>query len=126
MALSDREILEAYFQFSDKIQTNTFAAAELEWVAISVLCHFRPNLIEILIRRALLAVVYSLGDDIDCLTVKEFLDKKILSNNAEPYGGLPPELRLKWLQNSLPQQKNIVQKVLEDVINKNKNELENI
>src|SRR4051812_43562930 len=57
--LTDAEILEAYSKFSDNIQTNSFAAAELEWVTISVLCHFRPDLTETLIRRGLLAVVYS-------------------------------------------------------------------
>ena len=124
--LTDKEILDAYFKFSDNIQTNTFAAAELEWVTISVICYFRPNLTEILLRRGLLSIVYSLGDDIDWFTVKQFIDRQILDDNAEPYGGLPPNVGQEWLKNILPNQKEMVQKVLVDVIEENRNELENI
>lgn len=119
-SLTDIEILDAYFKFSDNIQTNTFATAELEWVTISVLCHFRPNLTEKLIRRGLLSIVYSLGDDIDWFTVRQFIDKKILADKAEPYGGLPPEIGQEWLKNLLPTQKEIVQKVLMNVIEENR------
>jgi hypothetical protein len=126
ITLSDKEILDSYFKFSDGIQTNTFAAAELEWVIISVLCHFRPNLTDVLLRRGLLSIVYSLGDDIDWFTVKQFIDRRILADNLEPYGGLPPEVGLKWLKNILPEQEVLVQKVLEDVINENKIELDKI
>lgn len=125
-SLTDTEILEAYFTFSNNIQTNTFAAVELEWVTISVLCHFRPNLTETLIRRALLSTVYSLGDDIDWFTVEQFIDRRILADNTEPYGGLPPNVGQEWLKDLLPAQKETVQKVLEDVIDKNRKELENI
>ena len=124
--LSDTEILDAYFKFSDNIQTNTFAAAELEWVTISVLCHFRPHLTETLLRRALLSIVYSLGDDIDWFTVKQFIDRQILDNKTEPYGGLPPAVGQEWLKNILPNQKEMVQKVLVEVIEENRKELENI
>jgi hypothetical protein len=124
--LSDTEVLDAYFKFSDDIQTNTFAAAELEWVIISVLCHFRPNLTEALIRRGLLSIVYSLGDDIDWFTVRQFLDIRILADDIEPYGGLPPMDGQEWLKNLLPNQKDTVQKVLEDVIEENRRELESL
>lgn len=124
--LTDAEILDAYFKVSDKIQTNTFAAAELEWVCISVLCHFRPNLTEPLIRRGLLSIVYSLGDDIDWFTVGQFIDRRILADNVEPYGGLPPTAGQMWLKNLLPEQKDIVQKVLNDVIEENRRELESM
>jgi hypothetical protein len=124
--LTDREILDAYFQFSDNIQTNTFAAAELEWVTISILCHFRPNLTETLVRRGLLAIVYSLGDEIDWFTVKQFIDTRILAKKTEPYGGLPPEIGQKWLKDILPRQKEKIQKILEDVIIENRNELDKI
>ncbi len=124
--LTDDEILDAYFKFSDNIQTNTFAAAELEWVTISILCHFRPNLSEKLIRRGLLCIVYSLGDDIDWFTVGQFIDRRILDDKAEPYGGLPPKIGQEWLKNLLPNQKEVVQKVLDDVIEQNRKELENV
>ena len=124
--LTDTEILDAYFKFSDNIQTNTFAAAELEWVTISVLCHFRPKLTDILIRRGLLSIVYSLGDDIDWFTVGQFIDRRILANNVEPYGGLPPKVGQEWLKELLPNQKETVQKVLVDVIEENRQELESI
>lgn len=121
--LTDEEILDGYYKFSDKIQTNTFSAAELEWVTISVLCYFHPNLTEKLIRRGLLSIVYSLGDDIDWFTVKEFIEKQILSDKADPYGGLPPIEGQIWLKSLLPSQKEVVQKVLDDVIKENKKEL---
>jgi hypothetical protein len=124
--LTDKEILDDYFKFSDSIQTNTFAAAELEWVTISVLCHFRPHLTETLLRRGLLSIVYSLGDDIDWFTVRQFIDRQILDSKTEPYGGLPPKVGQEWLKNILPNQKEIVQKVLVEVIEKNRKELENI
>lgn len=124
--LADKEILDAYFKFSDNIQTNTFAAAELEWVTISVLCHFRTHLTETLLRRGLLTIVYSLGDDIDWFTVKQFIDRQILDSKTEPYGGLPPTVGQEWLKNILPNQKEMVQKVLVDVIEQNRKELENI
>ncbi|MBI5373016.1 MAG: hypothetical protein HZA79_13420 [Sphingobacteriales bacterium] len=124
--LTDTEILDSYFKFSGNIQTNTFAAAEFEWAAISVLCHFRPNLTETLIRRGLLSIVYSLGEDIDWFTVGQFINRRILADNAEPYGGLPPNVGQEWLKNLLPAQKDTVQMVLMDVIEENRNELENI
>lgn len=125
-SLTDKEILDAYFKFSDSIQTNTFAAAELEWVAISVLCYFRSNLTETLLRRGLLSIVWSLGDDIDWFTVLQFIERRIIGNKLEPYGGLPPESGQKWLTEILPTQKEIIQKVLEDVIKKNQIELDKI
>jgi hypothetical protein len=121
--LADSEVLDAYFKFSNNIQTNTFAAAELELVTISVLCHFRPNLTKTLIRRGLLSIVYSLGDDIDWFTVQQFIDKRIFADKTEPYGGLPPIVGQVWLKNLLPKQKNTVQKVLEDVVEENRKEL---
>ena len=124
--LADAEIVDAYFKFSDNIQTNTFSAAELEWVTISILCHFRPNLTETLIRRGLLSIIYSLGDDIDWFTVGQFIDRRILGENVEPYGGLPPIEGQAWLKELLPAQKETVQKVLVEVIEENKKALENI
>ena len=115
-SLKDTEILSAYFKFSDSIQTNSFSAAELEWVIISVICHYRPNLMETLMKRGLLAIVYSLGADIDWFTVGQFIDKRILSDEVEPYGGLPPEIGQVWLKNLVTFHKELVQKVLLEVI----------
>jgi hypothetical protein len=122
--LTDKEIVDAYYQFSNKTQTNTFSAAELEWVVISVLCYFHPNLTEKLTRRGLLSTVYSLGDDIDWFTVKQFIERRILSDKSEPYGGLPPTEGQLWLRNLLPSKKDIIQKVLEDVVKENRKELD--
>lgn len=124
--LTDTEILNAYTKFSDGIQTNSFATAEFELVSVSVLCYFRPNLTENLLRRGLLAIVYSLGDDIDWFTVLQFIEFRILKENVEPYGGLPPEVGQRWLKEILPQQKDTIQKVLEEVIDENRKELEKI
>lgn len=126
LSLTDEEILDKYYKFSDKIQTNTFSAAELEWVTISIICYHRPNLIEILIRRGLLCIVYSLGDDIDSSTVLEFINRRILLDEVEPYGGLPPDVGIKWLADILPTLQDTVQKVLKEVIEQNRRELENI
>ena len=99
--LTDAEILDAYYKFSDNIRTNTFA-------------------------RGLLSIVYSLGDDIDWFTVGQFIDRRILADNVEPYGGLPPNAGQEWLKELLPAQKETVQNVLVDVIEENRKELENI
>jgi len=124
--LSDAEIVESYFKFSDCIQTNTFSAAELEWVVISVICYFRPSLTGIMLRRGLRSIVWSLGDDVDSFTVLQFIDVRILADEAEPYGGLPPAVGLKWLTDILPTQKEAVQMVLNDVIEENRREFEDI
>ena len=123
-SLTNDEILEHYFEFSKKIQTNTFAAAELELVSISTLCYFRPQLTNILIRNGLLSIVYSLGDNIGFDAVTNFVECRILANNVEPYGGWPQEEGIKWLTEILPQTQNSVEKNLADVIKKNQEELD--
>lgn len=125
-SLTDSEILNCYFKFSDSIQTNTFAAAELELATISVLCYFRPNLTETLINRGLLSIVWSLGDDIDWFTVLQFVERRITGKGIEPYGGLPPDSGIKWLTVILPTQKETIQRVLEEVIADNRKELNRI
>jgi hypothetical protein len=124
--LTDQQILDNYFRFSDNIQTNTIAAAELEWVTISVLCFYRPNLTEELIRRGLLSIVYSWGDSIDNEHVLDFIQERILAVNAEPYGGLPPDVGMRWLTDILPAQQNTIQRVLEDVVRQNRLEVEQL
>jgi hypothetical protein len=62
-----------------------------------------------LIRGALLDVVRSLGNDIDWFTILQFIDKRILADKAEPYGGLPHDVGIKWLKEILPQQKETLQ-----------------
>lgn len=74
----------------------------------------------------MLSIVYSLGDEIDWFTVKQFIDRQILDSKTEPYGGLPPAVGQEWLKNILPNQKEMVQKVLVEVIEENRKELENI
>ncbi len=125
-ALRDKDILDNYYKFSDSIQTNTIAAAELEWVIISVICFYRPKLTEELVRRGLLYIVYSWGDSIDSDHVLEFIRGRILAINAEPYGGLPPDAGINWLTVILPSQQEVIQKILEDVIRQNKLELEQL
>ena len=56
----------------------------------------------------------------------QFIDRRILAEKTEPYGGLPPTIGQEWLKNILPNQKEMVQKVLVDVIEENRKELENI
>lgn len=121
--LTDDEIIESYLNYSNHIQTNSFSAAELEWVTISVLCYYRPHLIQTLIRRGLMSIVYSIGDNIDYRDVLEFIKQRILADNVEPYGGIPSEPGLIWLRDILPTQYEIVQRILTDVIEENKREL---
>jgi hypothetical protein len=125
-SLADSEILINYSHFSKKIQTNTFAAAELELASISVLCYFRPGLTDILIRNGLLAIVYSLGENIDFDDVVNFVQHRILAVSAEPYGGWPQEEGIKWLSEILPESRDSVKKILIDVIKKNKEELDSM
>ncbi|MEI6950827.1 hypothetical protein V9K67_26835 [Paraflavisolibacter sp. H34] len=125
-SLSDAEILERYLKFSDRIQTNTFAAAELEWATISTLCYYRPKLVRQLIRRGLLAIVYSLGEEIDSTDVFDFIQHRILDSAAEPCGGLPHSEGRVWLTELLPQQQDLVQQTLDEVIAENRKELENM
>jgi hypothetical protein len=121
--LTDDQILAAYYAFSDQIQTNTFAAAELEWVTIAGLCTRRPHLTGSLIRRGLLLIVWSIGDAITSDDVLAFVRYRIVESDAMPYGGLPSNEGLAWLNEGLPEQKALVQQVLEEVIEQNKKEL---
>jgi hypothetical protein len=109
--LTDEEILTAYYAFSDRIQTNTFAAAELEWVTVAGLCVYRPHLTALLIRRALLSIIWSIGDDSSSEAVLAFVHQRILADAAMPYGGLPSAAGLTWLKEGLPMQKALIQHV---------------
>jgi hypothetical protein len=122
--LTDDETLAAYYAFSDRIQTNTFAAAELEWVTVSGLCAHRAHLVASLIRRGLLMIIWSIGDEITSDDVLAFIHQRILASDAMPYGGLPPDAGLTWLKEGLPANKALLQEVLEDVIQQNKRDLE--
>jgi hypothetical protein len=124
--LTDKEILDNYYRFSDSIQTNTIAAAELEWVTVSVICFYRPKLTEELIRRGLLCIVYSWGDNINSEHILDFIRERILAVNVEPYGGKPPETGMKWLTDILPTQQEVIQRIQEDVISQNRLELEQL
>ena len=122
--LTDNLILEKYHKFSSSIQTNTFAAAELEWVTVSVLCYHRPHLTKELIREGLHCIVSSIGDDIDFNDVLNFIQIRILQNGIEPYGGLPPKEGVEWLTKILPNETELIQKTIEEVIDQNRKELE--
>jgi hypothetical protein len=124
LTLTDEQILSAYYSFSDRIQTNTFAAAELEWVTIAGLCARRPHLTETLVRRGLLSIVWSIGDAITGDDVLAFVQCRVLENDAMPYGGLPSDEGLTWLKESLPRAKALVQQVMQDVIEQNKKDLD--
>nr|WP_294794710.1 hypothetical protein [uncultured Mucilaginibacter sp.] len=126
IALTDDEILERYFDFSKKIQTNTFAAAELELVSISSICFFRPELTNIIIRTGLLCIVMSLGDFVGFDDIVEFVQGRILAKGAEPYGGLPQEEGIKWLSEVLPKSRGTIESTLIEVIKKNREEIDSM
>jgi hypothetical protein len=123
ITITDEQILNRYLKFSDAIQTNTFAAAELEWVTVSVLCYYRPNLTPALIKRGLLCVIYSIGDEIDASGVFRFINNYVLARGVEPYGGLPPEAGVVWLSQILPTQIDLIQIILDEMIAQNRLEL---
>lgn len=123
ISVRDEEIMSAYYRFSDNIQTNTFAAAELELVTISVICYYHPDLTEILLRRPLLYIVWSIGDEFPSCHVIEFVKQRILEN-PKSYGGWPPEPGMKWLRETLPAQTDLIERVWQSVIAENNKGLE--
>jgi hypothetical protein len=125
VTLTDEEILSHYFVFSDYYrETNSFSSAETEFSAISLLCFYKPHLMEVLVRRGLLSIVYSIGDDIDATHILDFINQRILAIDSEPSGGLPPENGVIWLKEILPSQLDILKSVLEDVIEQNRREID--
>ena len=73
-------------------------------------------------------ILWSLGDGIDYSILKQFIDKKILNSEIEPYGGLPDKEGVEWLTKIIVKQNDLIQKLLADVIdqnNKDLNELNN-
>jgi hypothetical protein len=122
-SLVDSEVVEQYLKFSDGIQTNTYAAAELEWVTIATICYYRPQLTEFMIRRGLKGIIYLISNEVNTSIVFDFIQQRICANGTEPYGGLPHDVGVKWLAEILPLQVNIVQKALEEIIEQHKREL---
>jgi hypothetical protein len=123
LSLTDTELLLEYKKFSDSLQTNTFSAAELELVSISILCFHRPHLTEQLLKQSLNAILWSYGDDIDYSILKQFIDKRILPVDIEPYGGLPDREGIEWLSNIVVHQTDLIKKVLSEVKEQNNNEI---
>ncbi len=109
--LSDDEIVTAYLKFSDSMQSNSYAIAELELCIVSVLCANRPHLSEKLLERSFLAIIASLGDRADHYGVTRFIDDYLLKRNKEPYGGLPPKQGTDWLK-KLKTDKKLIDSVL--------------
>ncbi len=124
--LSNREVLNAYHKFSAKINTNTISAAELEFVIVATIAANKPNLSLQLLDKPLLMLVWSFGDEINSETVTQFIDGYILSDKAEPYGGIPDDTALDWLKTYFNNNQEDVQRKLKEVIDKNNEELEKI
>lgn len=123
---NDREVLDAYHKFSSTIQTNTISAAELEFVIVATIAANKPNLSSQLLTQPLLMLVWSFGDEINNETVTQFIDGYILSDKAEPYGGIPDDTAVDWLKTYFKNNQEDVQRKLKEVIDKNNEELENI
>jgi hypothetical protein len=85
-ALSDEEIVSSYIKFSDSMQSNSYAIAELELCIVSVICANRPQLSEKLLERPFLAIIASLGDKADNYGVTRFIDDYLLKRNKELIG----------------------------------------
>lgn len=120
--LTDDEILTAYISFSDSMQSNSYAIAEIELCIVSVLCAYRPHLSEKLLERPFLAIIASLGDRADYYGVTRFIDDYLLTRGREPYGGLPPKKGTDWLRN-LKTDKKLIESVLERMWIQNEKEL---
>jgi hypothetical protein len=121
-ALSDEEIVSSYIKFSDSMQSNSYAIAELELCIVSVICANRPQLSEKLLERPFLAIIASLGDKADNYGVTRFIDDYLLKRNKEPYGGLPPKQGTDWLK-KLKQDKKLIDAVLKRMWIQNEKEL---
>ena len=119
--LTDKEVLRNYKIFSISIQTNTFAAAELELVSISTICYFRPHLTEELLKEGLKMILWSVGDGIDCSILNQFINSRILNPELEPYGGLPDKEGIEWLNKIVHNQTDLIKKLLSDIIEQNNN-----
>ena len=121
--LSDEEIMIRYRNFSNSIQTNTFCAAELEIVSVSAICYFRPHLTKEMIKQGLKMILWSLGDGIDYSILKQFIDKRIIDKEVEPYGGLPDKEGMEWMVKIIVNETELIKKTLAEVIEENNKEL---
>ncbi|MCB9033093.1 MAG: hypothetical protein H6553_04590 [Chitinophagales bacterium] len=121
--MTDEEVKESYYKFSNRIQTNTISAAELEFVIVATIVVHKPQLTEELLYQPLLMLVWSFGNEIDCETVIKFVDGYILHEKAKPYGGIPDVDAVNWLNQYFKNNKVIIQRKLIEVIKKNNEEL---
>jgi hypothetical protein len=123
--LTDDEIINTYKEYSSKIQSNTISVAELEFVTISSICFFKPQLMPILLRNGIHSLVMTFGHEVNAKDICLFINYNILNDEAEPYGGLPDEFGIEWLKN-LMLHEEVIQKTLESVIIYNKQILDEL
>lgn len=123
VTLKNQEILTAYYQFSDQMQSNTFAIGELEFAIVAQICAYRPQLSEPLLERPILSVIYSYGHEIGVEEVLFFVQNRLLQPDVEPYGGLPNAKGMQWLED-LSQQRELLEKVFQKVLTEVRKEME--
>lgn len=120
--LRDDEIITTYQTFSETLQSNAYAIAQLELAIVSVLCAARPNLTEKLLERPFLAIIACLGDHANYEGVTGFIDNYLLRRNVKRYGGLPPKAGTDWLK-KLKENRKIIETVLTRMWIQNEKEL---
>jgi hypothetical protein len=67
-----------------------------------------------------------LGDGIDYSILKQFIDKRIINPEIEPYGGLPDKEGIEWMTKIVIKQNDLIQKLLADVIDQNNKDLDEL
>ncbi len=114
--ISDDEIILAYKNFASSVYSNTVAMAELHMVLVATIAVHNPNLIEELLERPMLMIYLSFGEKVGNERVVNFIRKRLLAKDAEPYGGLPNKKAMNWLKSFFPKNKELVEKVFDKVI----------
>jgi len=92
-------------------------------VIVATICSNNPKLTNELLRTPLLLLVYSFGNKITYDTILKFISGYILHPNAEPYGGIPNEKAILWLNEYFKNNEDTVRTILENVIEINNKEL---
>ena len=96
--------------------------AELHMVVVATIAAYKPHLAERLLDRPLLYLYLSFDEGVNNEVVVQFIAKRILAKDADPYCGIPNKKARRWLKTFFPKNKELVEAKLVEVIAKNKEE----
>lgn len=119
--VENSEILEVFSRFAKEQQSNCIAITELFLATIAPLCYYRPELTEHLLYLPLQSFYWGTGS-IDHNELMQFAKEHLTEYILTPYGGLPNEQGIKWLQEELPQLSHLTERVFEQVVLDNEKE----